>query len=99
MKKVMRTIGRIIMEIATNAFIWMLGCFVCDVLYEYTSWRIGQDWGSAFLGAFVLFGSMVIRYQVKRKTNDYLEQINPKIERVAGMLNQINESSKEDKVA
>lgn len=98
MKKVMRTIGRIIMEIATNAFIWMLGCFVRDVLYEYTSWRIGQDWGSAFLGAFVLFGSMVIRYQVKRKTNDYLETINPKIEQIAGALNRIENSSK-DKVA
>jgi hypothetical protein len=76
----------------------MLGCFICDVLYEYTSWRIGQDWGSAFLGAFVLFGSMVIRYQIKRKTDDYLEQINPKIQQIVTAANRIANSD-EDKVA
>ena len=49
-------------------------------------------------GFLAILGYQVIRYQARERLNSYLNKVNPKIERVAGMLDQINETSK-DKVA
>ena len=99
MKKIAKMVGRVFMEMLTCAFVVCCGCLLMDILYEYTSWTIGQDMESMVGGLFALLGYTVIRYQGQRSIDRYMTTINPKIERVAGMLNQINESSKEDKVA
>ena len=99
MKKIATMVAKIFMEILTCVFAVTCGCLAMDILYEYTSWGIGQGEDAFYGGIFALMAYMVIRYQTRERVNNYLEKINPKIEHVAGMLNQINETSKEDKVA
>lgn len=98
MKKIARMIGRVFMEMLTCTFVVCCGCLLMDILYEYTSWKIGQDMESMVGGLFALLGYVVIRYQGQRSIDRYMEQVSPKIERVAGMLDRIENSSK-DKVA
>lgn len=99
MKKIGKGIVKVFMELMTCTFSFVVGCFVCDFMYEMTdNWSWGGGIESVAMGLMFLLGYIVIRYQARERLKTYMEQISPKIERVAGMLNQINESSK-DKVA
>ena len=98
MKKIATMVAKIFMEILTCVFAVTCGCLAMDILYEYTSWGIGQGEDVFYGGIFALMAYMVIRYQTRERVNNYLEKVNPKIQQIVTAANRIANSD-EDKVA
>lgn len=98
MKKIARIMTKVVMECMTVFFVFCCGGLVNALLWEFTDWSVWDVDEYGYMGFIAALGYVVIRYQARCRIKTYMEQINPKIERVAGMLNQIKESS-EDKAA
>lgn len=98
MKKIATMVAKIFMEVLTCVFAFTCGCLAMDILYEYTSWPIGQGEDAIYGGIFMLMAYMVIRYQTRERVKSYMEQVNPKVEQIVSAVNRIEKANK-DKVA
>lgn len=96
MKKIMKKVFEVFMELVTVAFFGTFGLFVHALMWEYTSWSM--DEGEWFIPLVFMLGYVAMSYQAKKRVKEYMEVVNPKIEQIAGALNRIENSSK-DKVA
>ena len=97
MKKIGKGIVKVFMELMTCTFSFVVGCFVCDFMYEMTdNWSWGCDTESIAMGLMFLLGYIVIRYQARERLNSYMETINPKVEQIVSAVNRIERANKDE---
>ena len=96
MRRIAETMAKVFMECMTIVFAFTCGCLMMDILYEWTSWSIGQGEDSIYGGLFFVLGYVVLRYQTRERVNAYLEKVNPKIEQIVGAVNRIEKANKDE---
>ena len=86
MKKTMRKIAEIIakvyMEMLTNGVIIIVTALIIDFGWAEDWWdSVGGGWDSIAVGILMAAVYQVIRYQTNKKINDYLNRVNPKVDK------------------
>ena len=94
MKKIMKKVFEVFMELVTVAFFGMFGLFVHALMWEYTSWS--ADAGEWFIPLVFMLGYVAMSYQAKKRVKEYMEVVNPKVEKIVGAINRIEQTNKDE---
>lgn len=97
MRRIMETMAKVYMELLTNAVFVLVTAFIMDFGWDEDWWdAVGGGWDSIVVGILVASVYQVVRYQGQKRIKNYLETINPKVEKLVGAINRIETVNKDE---